>query len=291
MRTFCVAGHCFSVELPERYGSSTALEPYLPFEVRTAGPRLFTLHIGDAGEYGHGGARPVRRLNEEAPYLWVCENDDMPVFGFSVSPGKPDFLLCADRDFRNARVSLPAEAPDSLLSFALANSTMLMYMLAASGLDTLLIHASAVVHEGLGYAFTGRSGSGKSTHSRLWLDNLEGCRLLNDDNPVVRILDGKAFIYGSPWSGKTACYQNAQAPLKAIVHIFQAPANSIERLSGIRAYASFITSCSNLRWDRKVSDGINACVEKLLPLCGFYNLHCLPDREAALLCHAETSGN
>lgn len=289
MRTFCVAGHRFSIELPERYGSSTALEPYLPFEDHTAGHRIFTLHVGDARECSHGSPSPARRFNEEAPYIWVCENDDMPVFGFSVSPDEPDFLLCADRDFRNARVILPAGATDCLLSFALANSTMLMYMLAASGLDTLLIHASTVVHEGLGYAFTGRSSSGKSTHSRLWLDNIEGCMLLNDDNPVVRILDGKAVIYGSPWSGKTACYKNAQAPLKAIVHIFQAPANSIERLSGIRAYASFITSCSNLRWDRKVSDGINACVEKLLTLCGFYNLHCLPDREAALLCRRTVS--
>ena len=293
MRNFRVAGHLFGMEFPESIGFDQALGPYLPFETKDlpedGSAPLFVLRFGVPEECGRECGKLVSRFNEEAPYLWIYDRKDTLVFGFSISPDRPDFLLYAGTDFREAYVNLPADAPVSLLSFALSNSTMMMYMLASSALDTLLIHASVIMNDGLGYAFTGRSGSGKSTHSRLWLDNIEGCMLLNDDNPVVRILDGKAVIYGSPWSGKTACYKNAQAPLKAIVHIFQAPANSIERLSGIRAYASFITSCSNLRWDRKVSDGINACVEKLLTLCGIYNLHCLPDREAALLCRHTVS--
>ena len=103
MRTFCVAGHRFSIELPERYGSSTALEPYLPFEDHTDGHRIFTLHVGDARECSHGSPSPARRFNEEAPYIWVCENDDMPVFGFSISPDEPDFRTI--NRFRSERLS------------------------------------------------------------------------------------------------------------------------------------------------------------------------------------------
>ena len=71
---------------------------------------------------------------------------------------------------------------------------MLMYALATAGSDTLLLHAVVVSCEGKGYLFLGPGGTGKSTHARLWLENVEGTKLVNDDFPVVR--DG--MVYGSP---------------------------------------------------------------------------------------------
>ena len=292
-RLFEVAGHRFEILPPAGADADTVLKAYLPFELRSdadAAP-LFTLRSASHEDFGGNYGNPLGRFNDEPPYSWIYDRQDLLVFGFSLSTDKPDFMLCISPDFSCGSMVLPQDCPDALASFAVSNSAMMMYMLATAGLDTLLIHASTVILDGCGYAFTGRSGSGKSTHSRLWLNNLEGSMLLNDDNPVVRIIDGRAFVFGSPWSGKTPCWKNMSAPLKAVVHIFQAPENRIEKLAGIQAYASFITSCSCMKWNRKVCDGVNACVEKLIGLCGFYNLYCLPDREAALLCRGEVSGN
>ena len=105
--------------------------------------------------------------------------------------------------------------------------------------------------------FLGRSGTGKSTHSRLWLESIEGTELLNDDNPVIRVTDGQAFIYGTPWSGKTPCYKNEVLPLKAVVRLSQAPHNKIERLSPLQSYASLMPACSCMRWDRPSVDALH----------------------------------
>lgn len=290
-KTFSVAGHCFRISVPDSPGADAALLPYLPFEVQDGSAQpLFSLSAGTADVCGGNFGKLVGRFNNEAPYIWIHDRKDMLVFGFSISPDKADFMLCVTPDFREGHICLPQDCPEKLLQFALGNSSMLMYMLNTSTLDTLLIHASTVVYNGCGYAFTGRSGSGKSTHSRLWLKYMEGSWLLNDDNPVVRLTEDGPYIYGSPWSGKTPCWKNGSARLRAIVHIFQAPSNRIERLSGVRAYASFITSCSSMKWERKVSDGINSTVGKLIGECTFCNLYCLPDRQAALLCGSEVAG-
>ena len=74
---------------------------------------------------------------------------------------------------------------------------MLMYALATAGNDTLLLHAVVLSCEGKGYLFLGPSETGKSTHARMWLLNVEGTKLVNDDFPVVR----NGVVNGSPWGG------------------------------------------------------------------------------------------
>lgn len=289
MRKYVVAGHCFAIEYPsfldermrrmEAFGNFESVEGYEK--------PVFTLRIvsGRAAVCNS----PARRLSYEAPYLWTFDLDPSRIFGFSVSPETPDFAISISEDCTEGTAFLPEDAQERLLEFMLGNSAMLMYSMRTSTENTLVIHASAVLYNGRAYAFTGKSGSGKSTHSRLWLENIEGTSLLNDDNPVIRIKDGIAMIYGSPWSGKTPCHINAGAPLQAVAHIFQATSNSLSRLHGVSAYASFIGSCSCLKWDRKIADAVNATVERLLGLCSFYRLDCLPDRNAALLCMSRTS--
>ena len=290
-KIFCVAGHRFGVSLPDGADTDRVLRSYLPFEQDVketekndgSSGLLFSLCAEQTRDGIGTCGSALKRLNEESPYIWINDRDDALVFGFSISDACPAFLVRVSPDLSLASIELPQACPPSLMSFALDNSAMLAYMLATACSDTLLVHASVVRYEGRGYAFTGRSGSGKSTHSRLWLQNIPGTVIVNDDNPVIRMLDGLPVVFGSPWSGKTPCWKNTSAPLQALVHIFQAPENRIERLRGVHAYASFITSCSNLRWKREISDGIHSCVEKVLGTCRSYKLYCLPDRDAALL--------
>ncbi len=99
-----------------------------------------------------------------------------------------------DACFKEAQVQLPNDERHHF--FCLNNCLMLLYVFATSNLDTLLIHASVIKNDEQGFVFLGKSGTGKSTHSRLWLEHVESNELLNDDNPVIRIIDSKAYVFG-----------------------------------------------------------------------------------------------
>ena len=183
-----------------------------------------------------------------------------------------------------------------LQKFALNNSLMVLYALATAGLGTALFHSAVVSYKGRGYMFLGKSGTGKSTHARLWLKHIEGSELMNDDNPVVRFFDDgpdgapRAVVYGSPWSGKTPCYRNVQAPVGGIVLLSQAPYNKIVRLKGVQAYAALVTSISGKRWDKSVADGLHATENALAKNVPVWHLECLPDEAAAKLCNENVAG-
>ena len=143
--------------------------------------------------------------------------------------------------------------------------------------------------DGYGYAFIAKSGTGKSTQVANWLKHIPGCDLMNDDNPIVRIIDGEPFIYGSPWSGKTPCYRNVKARLGAITRIDRDKKNWVEKLKPIEAFASLLPSCSTMKWDKDIFNAICNNVTKLVETTGIYTLHCLPDKESAIICQKAIS--
>ena len=152
--------------------------------------------------------------------------------------------------------------------------------------QTIAIHTSCIVQQGKAVIFLGESGTGKSTHTRLWREHIEGAFLLNDDSPIVRIIDGVPTVCGSPWSGKTPCYKQEHYPLAACVRLSQAPYNKITRLKLVQAYAALHPSCPpDFAYDDQLYDHISATLGDLLAEVPIYHLACLPDREAALLSH------
>ncbi len=196
-------------------------------------------------------------------------------------------LLISNKDFDDCRCALNGN--HLMRCFGLNNAMMLIFAFAASRCQTVLIHASLVRQNGYGYAFIAKSGTGKSTQVSMWLRHLPGCDLMNDDNPVVRIVDGEPWIYGSPWSGKTPCYRNVKARLGAITRIDRQPYNEVERLDPIKAFASLLPSCSSMKWDLDIYHYICDTVTRLVETSSIYILHCLPNREAAEVCHAGIS--
>lgn len=201
---------------------------------------------------------------------------------FSALPGRPVAgTLDTTPDFREAQLKL--EGPDP--AFAINNALMLLFAFSSAGEGILEMHASVVMYEGKGYLFLGPSGTGKSTHSGLWLKHIAGTELLNDDNPILRMSpDGDFRVYGSPWSGKTPCYKAKDVPVGAIVRIRQAPENRIQKLPPVQAYASLMSSASAFRPFKELSDGWHRTLEAFATQVPCYVLDCLPDRDAALLC-------
>lgn len=192
-------------------------------------------------------------------------------------------LLVTKHDFTECSCALNGNY--DMRSYGLNNALMLAYAFAACKEHTLLIHASLVRQHGYGYAFIAKSGTGKSTQVSMWLRYLPGCDLMNDDNPIIRVINGTPYIYGSPWSGKTPCYRNVKARLGAITQIDRAPQNSVDRLSPIDALVHFLPSCSSIKWEPALYDQFMATVTQVIETTGFYMLHCRPDREAAVVCH------
>lgn len=196
-------------------------------------------------------------------------------------------LLQSDKQFAHCSCALKGNY--DMRRFGLNNAVMLAYSFATSRQDTLLIHASLVRNNGYGYAFIAKSGTGKSTQVSSWLRYISGCDLMNDDNPIIRIIDNKAYIFGSPWSGKTPCYRQVKARLGAVTRIDRALQNSIEQLPPIEAFASLLPSCSSMKWDSDIFNAICNTVTKVVESTPIYTLHCLPDKESAILCHKTIS--
>ncbi len=197
-------------------------------------------------------------------------------------------LLQTDAAF--ARCACALNGTRSMKQFGLNNALMLVFAFAASKHSTILMHASCVAHGGCAYPFIAKSGTGKSTHSNLWLSCIEGTELVNDDNPIIRMNGREAVLYGSPWSGKTPCYRNVKFPLGALTRIDRAQKNSIERLQPVQAFASILPSCSSMKWDSAIYNNLLDTITALIETVPIYTLHCLPDREAAELCHKTISG-
>ena len=283
---YIVAGHLFEVILPENILAEGCLAPYIPFASDSADEPLFSLRIEFVEELKALAPGTVREcLNDEAPYFWIFDKDGKFNFGFSYTRSHPDCILIPSSDFRNSIVYVPSARADRLTEFALSNAMMLLYTFSTSFSDTLMIHASVISYKGKGYVFLGKSGTGKSTHSSLWLKHIEGTELLNDDNPVIRIVDGEVIVYGSPWSGKTPCYKNLKMPLGGIVRLSQAPYNKIHRLAPLQSYAALMPSCSCMRWDPASTNALHKTVEKVISQVKCWHLECLPDEEAALVCN------
>lgn len=192
-------------------------------------------------------------------------------------------LLICDKDFRTCSCALNGSL--NMQSFGLNNALMLTMAFAGSKRDTVLIHASLVRNNDYGYAFIAKSGTGKSTHVSLWLRFIPDCDLMNDDNPIIRLINGTPYIYGSPWSGKTPCYRKVKARLGAITQIARARENSIERLSVVNAFATLLPSCSSMKWDADIFNHICSIVSDIMAQTPIYTLHCRADRHAADLCH------
>lgn len=176
----------------------------------------------------------------------------------------------------------------SLLRFGL----WMMFGVVLSENSAIAIHSSVIVSSERGVLFLGESGTGKSTHTRLWRENIEGATLLNDDSPIVRIVDGKALVFGSPWSGKTPCYKNLSYPIAGFCRLSQAPHNLIRRLHPLAAIGALLPSCPPaFAHDDYLQDGICNTLGALLKQVGAYHLECMPDKAAAELSFNTIIGN
>lgn len=281
---YVVGGHSIAICFCDDHNDERLLPSFAPFLVDELDETELVVTVDDSfqmqrstdevGQFDCGGCNHG---------VYQCADGG---YQFEVSDvrGQLCSTMQSNADFSQCVVALHAPSFGQR-NYGLNNAMMMAYAFRFATEKTLLVHASVIRKDGVGYLMIAPSGTGKSTHTRMWYDNIPGCDLMNDDNPVVRIVDGKAIIYGSPWSGKTPCYRNIQAPVGAFVRIQQRPENHIERLQPIQAYTELLPSMSSMKWDHRVYTAVCDTIIELISLVGVYELGCLPNGEAAHLCY------
>lgn len=140
--------------------------------------------------------------------------------------------------------------------------------------DAFLMHSAVIEVDGQALAFAAKSGTGKSTHIRLWRERFgREVHIINGDKPIFRFIDGRLFACGTPWRGKEGWGRNAMAPLKALCFLEQGQENQVERLSpaGVmpRLFHQLLLPREPERMDRFL-----ALMDRMLEITPCYLLSC-----------------
>ncbi len=262
----------------------SAAEPFLTDSVDNPDFRLAVHAPGSAPSDTGSDEGLIMDVKDTEPYFRVFRRSGGTLFLFSseACPSLGSLFVSPDFSFGDF---FPGDGMSSAgVAFMLDFLLRILFSYNSPRHSALLIHASVVALDNEAVMFLAPSGTGKSTHSRLWLENVPGAELVNDDNPVVRLEDGRLFVHGTPWSGKTPCYRNVSVPVKAIVRIKQASVNEISRLEGIHAYAAFAGGASLVRWERAVMDDSTRLGSGIAMSVPVYSMGCRPDAEAVTVC-------
>lgn len=275
-KDYSIAGHRIRIEGCEEWIKAVAtLDGFKPFEVDAEGEVLAVFTLTDEL------APQMTEMQYESEVDGIVDRFGRYEGGYLFVMTPPDSApLSLWKEEGSNVVKFNGQLMPRLVRFAL----WIAYGLVTMAHRTVAVHTSVIQYKGRTVLFLGESGTGKSTHTRLWRENIEGAVLLNDDSPILRIIDGKPWMYGSPWSGKTPCYKQESYPLAACVRLSQAPYNKIQRLSIPQAYAALHPSCPpDFAYDDTLYDCISETIGEVLAQIPLYHLACLPNAEAAQL--------
>lgn len=149
-----------------------------------------------------------------------------------------------------------------------------------------LFHAAVIEVNGIAIAFTARSGTGKTTHVRLWKKVFgDKVGIINGDKPIIRFADKKPFAFGTPWAGKECFNRNTSAPLEAIVLLERATENKITRLSPKEAANTFLSQIYLPKNDNRLFLQTLALADATLKCTPVYRLGCNMDDSAAKIAY------
>ena len=157
--------------------------------------------------------------------------------------------------------------------------------------DTILFHGSAIMLDGEGYIFTAKSGTGKSTHSRLWREVFgDRAVMINDDKPLISITENGAVVHGTPWCGKHHLGANISAPIRAICILSRSQKNEIGKVSYLYALPELLSQTYRF----PSPDGMSrvlATLQSVASKVGVFRLGCNMEREAAIVAYNGMKGD
>ena len=219
-----ISGPTSRFVVPDGPVDSTIRASWVARLANPAGARLF-----DAG-------LTWRLYREQDDFIFTCLS---PVLG-----PDPYRLARLNASFTDGtiwlnRATVPRDAVLAPLDFPLDELLMINLLARGRGVE---VHACGVIdQDGAGYLFPGQSGAGKSTIARLWRD--QHATVLSDDRLILRLRDGRVWMYGTPWHGEDEFAAPASAPLSFIFFLAQGMPHQSRKMSGASA-AARLFACS-----------------------------------------------
>ena len=150
-----------------------------------------------------------------------------------------------------------------------------------------LMHGVVIEAKGQGIAFLAKSGVGKTTHARLWKELLgDAVRIINGDKPLIRLLDGKAVAYGTPWAGKENLHENRGVPLCAVCFIERGDKNRCVRLMPHEGFLRMLPQVFRPQTDAERRKTFELA-SRVIGRVKFYTVECNTDISAAEIAYKE----
>jgi len=217
----------------------------------------------------------------------------MDTFGRTLEQAEP--YRCADMDCFDIHVTANKgpymerypQVSEDVAEYMCTGGSFYRQLLDFGG---LMLHSSAVVVDGKAYLFTADSGTGKSTHTKLWLEKFgDRAFILNDDKPALRLEEDGWFAYGTPWSGKHDISVNTRITVAGIACLERGEENSIEPFGGIMAIHAILKQVNRPKaaeYRQKLLD----LMDKLITQIPIWKLKCNMTPEAAEVSYAAMSG-
>ena len=202
--------------------------------------------------------------------------------------GEPDFeVKITDRDIEAERRTINADFPGGWIEVSAVYRKIAERM---PEYGIFMLHGSAIAVDGEGYLFTAKSGTGKSTHTKLWRELLgDRAVMVNDDKPFIRVTDGDARIYGSPYSGKEGLNTNMSVPLRAICVLERSETNRIRQVDFSDVYPILVQQTYHPS-DREMFNRTLELLDRLSQHVRIYRLACNKDLEAAEVSYSAMKG-
>ena len=199
---------------------------------------------------------------------------------------EPNIIIRSSwEDLQKHQPHLLAEDCEYLSSGASFYKQLLYY-------DGMMLHASAVVVDGKAYLFSAPCGTGKSTHTKLWLSRFgDRAFILNDDKPAMRLIDDIWYAFGTPWSGKNDCSVNIGVPVAGICLLYQAKENVITPFLGKDAIFAILEQTIR-PIEAKLQDKLLELLDKLMTTIPIWKMGCNMEEKAAMVSYnAMSAGN
>ena len=224
------------------------------------------------------------RLREQIQHYIVSDVDESSI-AFAIEQTNDDIdRVCMKRFGQIPTTHSARSTYEYMLSGTQFHANMLNY-------NAFMLHSSAVACDSKAYLFTADSGTGKSTHTGLWLKHFgsERAFIVNDDKPIVRKIDETYYVCGTPWSGKNNIQRNTMVPLQAIAYVVRNPENSIERMEPKDALPLLFEQ-TVYRVNENLMSLLLDRLDDLLRTVPVYRLRCNISDEAVCVAHGAMSG-
>ena len=199
------------------------------------------------------------------PYL-----TDTDFFDFEVSVSQEDIA----QYIKNSKIHCTKDSAENILILTEICNKLL------KSFDGIFFHSSSLMLKGEAYVFSALSGTGKSTHTALWRKHFGNqVTMINDDKPVIRRIDGRFYICGTPWMGKSDIGNNVKAPIKAVYILRRSKENFVEKVSPGK-YFKDILEATLIPTDRENMSKLLNFLDELFSEVPLFVLYCNMEEEA-----------